>query len=125
MYKGNDKGTSTWVYLKDKTIEVCLVPIDLTHIVEENIAVLANWICDYTRYETEADIPQAQKIAEHFRDNFEEAQDLVGDAHKKGKFPDYMREAFNKADDAEEVSMLLEDKLEEHLKTVRKGIKKR
>ena len=133
VHKDNDKGLPTWKYVKDKKIEVCLVPIkgsrpifiDLTQIVEDNIAVLANWICAYTKNETEADIPQALKIAEHHRDNFEEAQELVCDAHKKGRCPDYMRDAFNKADDAEEVSMLLEQTLEEHLKTLRRDIQKR
>ena len=60
--------------------------------------MLANWICDYTKNETEADILQALKIAEHYRDNFEEAQELVCAAHK---CPDYMRDAFNEADDAD------------------------
>ena len=59
--------------------------LDLTQIAEENITVLAKWICDYTKNETEADIPQALKIAEHYRDNFEEAQELVCAAHEAKK----------------------------------------
>ena len=133
VYKDNDKGIPTWTYVKDKTIEVCLVPIkgalpifiDLTQIVEENIAVLANWICDYTKNKTDADTLQARKIAEHYSDHFEEAQELVCAAHKKGKCPDYIRDAFNEADDAEEVSTLLAKKLKAHLKTLRRDIQSR
>ena len=133
VYKDNDKGIPTWEHVKDKTIEVCLVPIkgsrpifiDLTQIAEENIAVLAKWICDYTKNETEADIPQALKLAEHYRDNFEEAQELVCAAHKKGKCPDYMRDAFNEADDADEVSTLLANKLKAHIRALCRDIQRR
>lgn len=118
--------------MNDKTIEVCLVSIkgfrpifiDLTQIVEENIAVLADWICDYPKNETEANIPQARKMAEHSRDNFEEAQELVCAAHKKGKCPDYMRDAFNEAHDAEEVSTLLAKQLKTHLMALCRDIQK-
>ena len=133
VYKDTDKGIPTWKYVKDKTIEVCLVPIkgsrpifiDLTQIVEENIAVLANWICDYTKNEAEADIPRALKLAEHYRDNFEEAQDLVCAAHNLGACPDYMRDAFTEADDAKEVSTLLAKKLKAHIKTLCRDIQQR
>ena len=133
VYKDNDKGNPTWAYVKDRKIEVCLLPIkgsrpifiDLTQIVEENIAVLANWIRDYTKNETEADIPQARKIAEHYRGNLEEAQELVCAAHKKGKCPDYMRDAFNEADDAEEVPTLLANKLKAHLRALCRDIQGR
>lgn len=131
--KGNDKGTSSWEYVKDRTIEICLVPIkgsrpifiDLTQIVEENVAALATWICAYTKNETDADILQAQKIAEHYSDNFEKARELVCDAHKKGKCPDYMRDAFNEADDAEEVSTHLSARLRAHLRALRRDIQSR
>lgn len=133
VYKDNERGISTWDYVRDRTIEICLVPIkgsrpifiDLTQIVEDNIAVLASWICEYTKHETEADILQAQKIADHYRDHFEEAQELVCAAHKKGKCPDYMRDAFNEADDAEEVYTLLTKKLKVHLKALCRDIQSR
>lgn len=132
VYKDNDKGIPTWEYVKGRTIEICLVPIkgscpifiDLTTIVKENIAKLANWICEYAQNEAEVDIPQAIKIAEHHRDNFEEAQALVCAAHKKGKCPDYMRDAFNEADDAEEVSTLLANKLKAHVKALCRDIQR-
>jgi hypothetical protein len=133
VYKGNDKGTPTWQYVQDKRIEICLVPIkgsrpifiDLMDIVEENIAVLSTWICEFTKNETEADIPQAQKIAEHYRDNFEEARELVCAAHNRGKCPDYMRDVFNEADDADQVSTLMKTKLTTHLKVLCREIQRR
>lgn len=73
------------------------------------------------------DIHQTLKIVEHYRDNdnFEEARELVCAAYKKGKCPDYMRDAFNDADDAEEVRTLLKTKLESHLKILRREIQSR
>lgn len=133
VYKDNDKGVPTWTYVKDKTVEICLVPIqgsepifiDFTQIVEEKIAALANWICKYTRHEAEMDVLQAQKIAEHYRDNLEKAQELVCAAHKDGKCPDYMRDAFTEAEGAEEVSTLLQKKLKAHLSVLRRDIQSR
>lgn len=133
VYKLNDKGHPTWEYVQGKTIEVCLVPItgshpiflNLTHIVEENIGVLAAWICEYTRQAAEINAPQATKIAEHYRDTFAEAQELVCAAHDKGKCPDYIRDAFNEADDSEEVPELLRQKLKAHLKVLSRDIQSR
>lgn len=126
-------GRPTWQYLHGRTIEICLVPIkgsrpvfvNLMQVVEENIAVLATWICAFTRRETELDVAQAMKIAEHFRNDFEDAQDLVCAAHKCRRCPDYMRDAFNEAQSADEVSLLLENKLKVHLNVLQRDIKSR
>ena len=45
--------------------------------------------------------------------------------HKKAQCPDYMRDAFNEANDADEVSTLLENKLKAHLRTLCRDIKRR
>lgn len=129
----NGMGIPTWRYVKDKSIEVCFVPIkdsrpifiDLTQIVEENIDALATWICKYVENESETGILQAKKIAEHFRNDLEEARELVADAHKKGKCPDHLRDAFEEADDAEEVPMLCRKKLKAHLKALSRDIQSR
>ena len=129
----NGMGIPTWRYVKDKSIEVCFVPIkdsrpifiDLTQIVEENIDALATWICKYVENEAETGILQAKKIAEHFRNDLEEARELVGDAHMKGKCPDHLRDAFEEADDAEEVPMLCRKKLKAHLKALSRDIQSR
>ena len=127
------KGIPTWQYVQGKTIEICLVPIqgsrpiflDLTRIVEENAGVLAAWICEYTRHQTEIDMPQAVRIAAHYHENLAEAQELVCTAHKKNKCLDYMRDAFNEAGDAEEVPDLLRRKLNAHLRTLSRDIQSR
>lgn len=129
----NDKGVPTWERIKGKTIEICLVPIkgsrpiffDVTRLVEDNVGAIAAWIGEYVRHQTEMDGPQAVKLAEHYRDKFSDAQDLACDAHKKGKCPDYMREAFNEADNAKELPTLLVDKLQAHVKALCRDIKSR
>jgi len=127
------KYNPTWQYVKDRKVEICIVPIkgsrpifvDVTQLVEENIGVIADWICEYTRQGAEEDIPQALNIAKHYHDDFSEAQELVCAAHKNGKCPDYIRDAFNEADDAEEVQSLLARKLKLQLKSLKRDIQSR
>jgi hypothetical protein len=133
VFQNRDKGNPTWEYVQGKTIEICLVPIkgsrpiffDVTRLVEDNVGTIAAWIGEYVRHQTEMDVPQAVKLAEHYRDNFAEAQELACDAHKNNKCPDYMRDAFNEADDAAELPTLLVQKLKVHLKTLCRDIKSR
>lgn len=133
VYKNRDKGSPTWEYVQGKTIEICLVPIkgsrpiffDVTRLVEDNVGTIAAWIGEYVRHQSEMDVPQAVKLAEHYRDSFAEAQELACDAHKKGKCPDYMRDAFNEADDAEELPTLLAQKLKVHVRALCRDVQSR
>lgn len=123
------KGTFTWEYIKDKRIEICLVPIqssrpifiDLTEIVEKKITAIADWICRYTRKKAEGDILQAQKFADYYSE-FEEAQFFVSEEHGQSQMPDYILEAFNEAKRADEVPRLLHQKLECHLDALLRNI---
>lgn len=133
VYKDTDKGIPTWQYVKDKKIEVCFVPmkasspviVDLTQVVEDNIELISRWICSYVTYETETDILQALNVAWHYKDDFENAQELVSTAHANGKCPDYILDAFNDADEYTGLDSLLKDKLDSHLKTLARDIKRR
>ena len=126
-------GTPTIDYVKDKTIEVCLVPIkgscpifiNLTQIVENNIELLAKWIRDYTKMEAESGVLQARKVAEHHGDNFEAVQDIVETARTRKKCPDYIYHTFEKAEDAKEVPELLTKTLEKHLDALVREIQRR
>ena len=132
VYKDTDKGNPTWEYVKDKHIEVCFVPlkasspviVDLTQVVKDNIELISQWICRFVKYETEPDILQACKIASHYED-FEDAQELVSKAHEGGKCPDYILDAFNETDGDTDIDQLLRRKLEMHLKTLLRDIKRR
>lgn len=133
VHKDTDKGIPTWQYVKGKKIEVCFVPmkasspliVDLTQVVEDNIEVISRWICSYVTYETEADILQALNVASHYKNDFENAQELVSKAHANGKCPDYILDAFNEADEYASLDALLKYKLESHLKTLARDIRKR
>jgi len=130
--KDTDKGIPTWHYVKDRQIKVCFVPlkasspliVDLTQVVEDNIELISQWICRFVEYETETDILQACKIASHY-DDFENAQELVSKAYEHGKCPDYILGAFNEADGDTNIAQLLRQKLESHLKTLHRDIKRR
>ena len=99
--------------------------VDLTQVVEANIEVISKWICSYVTYESEADILQALNVASHYKDDFENAQELVSKAHADGKCPDYILDAFNEADEYAGLDALLKYKLESHLKTFARDIRKR
>lgn len=133
VYKTRCRGTPTWEYVQGKTIEICLVPIkgsqpiflDVTRLVEDNVGTIATWVGECVRHQTEMDMPQAVKFADHYRDNFTEAQELACDAHNKGKCPDYMRDAFNDADDAEGLPTILTQRLNTHLRALCRDIQSR
>ena len=96
--KFEKKWKPTWEYVKNRNIEICLVPIkgsrpifvDLTQIVEDNLSELARTICDYAESETMTDVQQALALADYYKDDYDKARELVEDARDKHKCPDYI-----------------------------------
>jgi hypothetical protein len=130
--KEEDKTTPTWEYLKNRSIRMCFVPlnaepiyVDVTDIVETHIQIISDWICEYVKMETEAGKIQAMKLATHYQHDFEEARETILKVYKNGKCPDYIRDAFNKADDYGDIEQLLNEELTSHLKTLNRDIKRR
>ena len=128
-----DKGIPTWEYVLNKTIKICFLPlkgsrpifVDVMKSVDENIELVSDWLGDYVHEQTHRDIPQAIKIAQHYRDDFEKAQELVYDAYKKNKCPEYIHTAFSDCDSHEDVEDILNEKLNRHLKMFKSDVKKR
>lgn len=130
--KDSDHTTPTWEYLTNRQIRMCFVPLnatpihlDVTNLIEEHIQVISDWICEYVKLETEASKNQAIKLATHYQHDFEEARETISLAHKEGKCPDYIRDAFNEADGHCDIEQLLMEKLTLHLKTLNRDIKRR
>jgi len=96
-----------------------------TLVVENNIAMIASWIGKFVEEETRKDIPQALKIARHFEQDFEKAQDVIINAFQDEKCPAYIYDAFNDAESYSELEMIIDDKLNKYLNTMIKDIKKR
>ena len=125
--------TPTWEYVAGKQVTVCFVPIkasrpvfvDVTPVVEENISLIADWVAQFIRRETEADHPQLKKLAEH---DFETAVEKVEEALKKGKCLAYMGEAFGEADDnngIEDLDRELRSKMIRHIQRFKLQLEKR
>ena len=130
--KDSDHTTPTWEYLTNRQIRMCFVPLnatpiylDVTNLIEEHIQVISDWICEYVKIETESAKNQAIKLANHYQHDFEEARETISLAHKIGKCPDYIRDAFNEADGHGDIEQLLMEKLTLHLKTLNRDIKRR
>lgn len=129
----NGKGTPVWELIDGKQVKICIAPlntskplfINISNIIEDKIALVADWLSAHVQSQAEFDFPIALRLANHYKDNFEDAQDMVGSAFQKGKCPEYMREAIFAVDGPDQFLQMMTTKLTEHLRFFKRDIKKR
>jgi len=96
-------------------------------IVEENIESVSEWLRIGVEEQLRYDLPQAHKIAEYYKDDFETAKQIVREAYQQEppkcpKCPEYMYDAFKDSEDCEEVKHELEIQISKHLKRFKKDV---
>jgi hypothetical protein len=124
-------GKPTWEYVKGKTLKICIVSlkghkpfvVDLCDFVEQNLDLMARWVCEHIRQQTEVDIAQVVRVTAQY--GLEKTRQAICRSYKKGNCPEYMYQAIDDVESHEEVERELHAKLKKHLKRVEDSIKRR
>lgn len=131
--KSKDDTTPTWKYVNNKNIKICIAPVkktqpivvDVMDLVEDNIEIISEWLKKYVEGLLRIDLPQANKIAEYYRDDLDTARNTVREAYDDNDCPEYMYDAFKDSDEYDEVKNNLERQLKKHLKRFKTDIRAR
>ena len=91
----------------------------------DDIGLISEWVSRWVQKETEADITQVLKVAEHFTEDFLEAQEIIEKAREKKRCLPYMVTAFDVAKGYDDVEEDLTYYLERHIGNLKSKIENR